>query len=166
MRQLRVGLIGAGFAARFHVHCYRRVAGIDVQLRGVAAGQFERAQGFADELHVKAAHPNVESLLADPEIDLIDICAPNNVHVPLIELAAAAGKHVAVEKPLTGYFGDDWPDPAAKIGDVVPRDQMRRGALANADRAILSCARAGVKLLYAENWVYAPGIQKVRRLLD
>jgi predicted dehydrogenase len=165
VRQIRVGLVGAGFAARFHAHCYRRLAGIDVELRGVAAGQPEHARRFADELRVTRAHESVESLLADPEIDLVDICAPNHAHVSLVELAAAAGKHVAVEKPLTGYFGEDWPDPTAKLGDVVPRQQMRAGALANADRAIAACRRAGVKLLYAENWVYAPGIQKVRRLL-
>ncbi len=165
MKTIRIGLIGAGFAARFHAHCYRRVAGVEVVLAGVASAHAERARQFAAEFHVDRAYDRVEELLADPEIDLIDICAPNNLHVPLIEAAAAAGKHVAVEKPLTGYFGDDWPDPNALIGDVVPRDRMREGALANADRALAACRAAGVRLMYGENWVYAPAIQKVRRLL-
>jgi predicted dehydrogenase len=134
-------------------------------VRAVAAAHPGRARQFAIELGIPVAYARVEELLADPAIDLVDICAPNFLHVPLIEAAAAAGKHVAVEKPLTGYFGDDWPDPDAKLGEVVPRDRMRRGALELADRAIVACQRVGVRLLYAENWIYAPGVQKVRRLL-
>jgi predicted dehydrogenase len=166
LRRVRVGLVGAGFAARFHADCYRRVAGIEVELRAVAAAHPERARALADEFAITRVYERVDDLLADPEVDLIDLCVPNNLHVPLIEAAAHAGKHVAVEKPLTGYFGEDWPDPTAAIGDVVPRDRMRAGALANADRAIAACRQAGVRLLYAENWVYAPGIQKMRRLLE
>ncbi len=166
MKRVRVGLVGAGFAAHFHADCYRRVAGVEVELRAVAAARPERARALADEFAISRAYERVEDLLADPEVDLVDLCVPNHLHVPLIEAAARAGKHVAVEKPLTGYFGEDWPDPTAAIGDVVPRDRMRAGALANADRAIAACRQAGVKLLYAENWVYAPGIQKMRRLLE
>jgi predicted dehydrogenase len=166
MKKVRVGIIGAGFAARFHAHCYRRVAGIDVEVRAVVGGHPERARQFADELGIPNAYDRVEKLLADGGIDLVDVCAPNFLHVPLVEAAAVAGKHVAVEKPLTGYFGDDWPDRDSKIGDVVPRDHMRREALAGADRAVEACRSAGVRLLYAENWVYAPGIQKMRRLLS
>jgi predicted dehydrogenase len=164
-RSIGIGIVGAGFAAHFHAHCYRRVTGVEVSLQAVTAGHPERARQFADTFAVAHAYASVEELLADPKVDLVDICAPNNLHAGLIEAAAAAGKHVAVEKPLTGYFGEDWPDPHARIGDVVPAEQMRRGALANADRALAACREAGVRLLYGENWVYAPPIQKVRRLL-
>lgn len=166
MKRIRVGLIGAGFAAHFHAHCYRRVVGVEVELRAVTAAHPERAQKLADEFQIDRVYESADQLLTDPDVDLVDVCAPNNVHVSLIEAAASAGKHVAVEKPLTGYFGDDWPDRDARIGDVVPGEHMRVGALANADRALAACEHAGVRLLYAENWVYAPGIQKVRRLLE
>lgn len=166
MRKVRIGLVGAGFAAHFHAHCYRRVAGFEVELRAVTAAHTDHARRLADEFGVERVYEKIDALLDDPAIDLVDLCVPNNLHVPLVEAAAAAGKHVAVEKPLTGYFGDDWPDQQASIGAVVPRERMRAGALANADRAITACRRAGVRLLYAENWVYAPGIQKARRLLD
>jgi len=166
MNKIRVGLLGAGFAAHFHAACYRRVAGVEVELHAVAAARPERARALADEFGMTRVYETAEELVADPAVDLVDVCVPNNLHVPLIEAAAAAGKHVAVEKPLTGYFGEDWPDASAPIGDVVPGDTMRAGALANADRAIAACRRAGVRLLYAENWVYAPGIQKARRLLE
>ncbi len=166
MKRVGIGLVGAGFAAHFHAHCYRRVSGVEVELRAVASAHPARARALAEEFGIDRVYERVEDLLGDPAVDLVDLCVPNHLHVPLIEAAAAAGKHVAVEKPLTGYFGDDWPDPEARIGLVVPRDRMRAGALANADRALAACRRAGVRLLYAENWVYAPGIQKARRLLE
>jgi predicted dehydrogenase len=69
--------------------------------------------------------------------------------------AARAGKHVIVEKPLTGFFGDA----------ATPRLAMLERALAAADQVIAACQAAGVRLCYAENWVYAPPVQKARRLL-
>jgi predicted dehydrogenase len=62
---------------------------------------------------------------------------------------------VVVEKPLTGFFGDA----------ATPREEMLRRALAPADEVIDACGRAGVRFCYAENWVYAPAVQKARRLL-
>ena len=164
-RTVRVGIVGAGFAARFHAESYRRVTGVTVELRAAAAAHPERAAAFAGEFGIPHAHASADDLLADPAVDLVDLCVPNFLHAPLAIAAARAGKHVAVEKPLTGYFGDDWPDPDAAIGEVVPAEQMLAGALRNADAVIDACRSAGVKLLYGENWVYAPGIQKARRLL-
>jgi len=69
--------------------------------------------------------------------------------------AARAGKHVIVEKPLTGFFGPP----------TTSRDEMLRSALAAADQVLAAASAAGVRLCYAEHWVYAPPIQKARRLL-
>jgi predicted dehydrogenase len=85
----------------------------------------------------------------------VDLCVPNAAHASLGLEAARARKHVIVEKPLTGFFGD----PA------TPRAEMLRVALSSADELIAACRGAGVRLCYAENWVYAPPIQKARRLL-
>ncbi len=98
---------------------------------------------------------DVRRILDDPEVDVVDLCVPNAVHAALGLEAARARKHLIVEKPLTGFFGD----PA------TPRPEMLRAALASADALIDACRAAGVRLCYAENWVYAPPIQKARRLL-
>jgi predicted dehydrogenase len=162
---VRVGLIGAGFAARFHVANFRRVAGVNVELRGVAAGHAERAVRFADELGVAKAYADPRALLADPAIDLVDICTPPSLHAPFAIAAAQAGKHVIVEKPFSGYFGPpDWPADRP-LGDAVDRATMLEGALATADAVLAAVAQAGVKLCYAENWCYAPAIRKANRLL-
>ena len=75
MKKVRVGLIGAGFAARFHADCYRRVSGIEVELSGVVAAHPEHARRFADEFHVARAHPTATELLADPAIRVEDVAA-------------------------------------------------------------------------------------------
>jgi predicted dehydrogenase len=153
--RVRVGLAGAGFVARIHAEAYRHVRGIDVELRWVAARRPDRARAFAEEFGVAAVADDVRRILEDPEVDVLDLCVPNAVHATLALDAARAGKHVIVEKPLTGFFGD----PA------TPRAEMLRAALASADGVIDACRAAAVRLCYAENWIYAPPIQKARRLL-
>jgi predicted dehydrogenase len=150
-----VGLVGAGFVARLHAEGYRHVRGVDVDLRWVTARTPARAQAFATEFGVAGVADDLRRLLDDPQVDVVDLCVPNHVHASLGRAAAEAGKHVIVEKPLTGYFGD----PA------TPPDEMLREALASADQLIDACRAARVRLCYAENWVYAPPVQKARRLL-
>jgi len=152
---VRVGMVGAGFVAHLHAEAYRHVRGVDVQLRWVAAKRPERAATFAAEFGVGKTAPNIEAILADPEVDVVDLCVPNHLHAPMTVAAARAGKHVIVEKPLTGFFGDA----------ATPRTEMLKRAMASADEAIQACRAAKVRFCYAENWVYAPAIQRARRLL-
>jgi predicted dehydrogenase len=141
--------------ARLHAEAYRHVRGVDVELRWVAAARPDRARAFAAELGVAAAAEDVGRILEDAAVDVVDLCVPNHLHAPLGVRAARAGKHVIVEKPLTGFFGDA----------STPAARMLEAALASADELIAACAGAGVRLCYAENWVYAPPVQKARRLL-
>jgi predicted dehydrogenase len=154
-RRVGVGLVGAGFVARIHAEAYRHVRGVEVDLVAVTAARGERAQAFAREFAVGRAVPDFRAVLDDPAVDLVDLCVPSHLHAEMAMEAARAGKHVIVEKPLTGFFGDA----------ATPRAEMLRRALAGADAVREACATAGVRLCYAENWVYAPPIQKARRLL-
>jgi len=153
--RLRVGLVGAGFSARLHAEAYRQVRGVDVVLSRVAAARPERARRFAEEFGVQIVAGSAEEVLSAPDVDVVDLCVPTTLHGRLAVAAARAGKHVIVEKPLTGCFA-----PPA-----TPRAEMLRRALADADAILGACRDAGVRLCYAENWVYAPPIQKARRLL-
>jgi predicted dehydrogenase len=163
--KVRIGIVGAGFAARFHVENYRRVYGVEVEVRGVAAGHPERAVEFAERHDLGRAYESAEALIADPEADLVDVCTPPHLHGPFAIAAAEAGKHVAIEKPLTGFFGPpDWTGDRP-FGESVDRATMLKGALENADAIVEAARAAGVKLCYAENWCYAPGVQKADRLL-
>ncbi|OLC15112.1 MAG: oxidoreductase, partial [Candidatus Rokubacteria bacterium 13_1_40CM_69_27] len=95
-------------------------------------------------------------LVASPEVDVVDVCATTEVHHEIAVAAARAGKHVIVEKPLTGYFGEA----------DEPREHMLAAALRNADAVLEAVAAAGVTLCYAEDFVYAPPVAKLRRLLE
>jgi predicted dehydrogenase len=152
---VRVGIIGAGFVAHIHGLAYQHVRGVDVELACVTALRPVRAQAYAKEFKVARVAADFRVVLDDPEVDLVDLCVPPHHHAPMAIEAARAGKHVIVEKPLTGFFG-----PPA-----TPREDMLRSALTAADEVLAATATAGVRLCYAENWVYAPPIQKARRLL-
>jgi predicted dehydrogenase len=156
METVGVGLVGAGFVARLHLDAWRRVVGVPVEVRAVAAAHVERAQAFAAELAVAVAHASAEELLEDPTLTVVDLCVPNHLHAPLALVALRAGKHVVVEKPLTGCFADP-----ATAAPAAMLDQ----ALAAADAMLHAAREHDRKLCYAENWVYAPPVQKARRLL-
>jgi predicted dehydrogenase len=80
-----------------------------------------------------------------------------SLHHALAIDCANAGKHLVVEKPLTGCF--------AEAGSTSRR-QMMAVAMKNADAVAEACRRNTVRLGYAENFVYAPPVAKLRRLLD
>jgi predicted dehydrogenase len=156
MKQLRVGIIGAGFAARLHADAWRRVAGVDVQLAAVASQRRERAEQFAAEHGVAHAYDSVTRLLERDDVDVVDICAPNLLHADLAVGALNFAKHVVVEKPLTGCF--DLPTVTA------PREMLDQ-AVTSADRIVAKAEEVGRFCCYAENWVYAPPFTKAAALL-
>src|SRR4029434_601649 len=94
-------------------------------------------------------------LVDSSDVDVVDICATTDLHHEIAIAAARAGKHVIVEKPLTGAFCEA----------TEPRDAMLATALANADAVLEAVAKAGVTLCYAEDFVYAPPVAKLPRLL-
>ena len=157
-----IGMVGAGFAASFHVENYRRVPGLDIRIKGVTSKRSERASAFAKRHQLETAYPSVEALLADPEITLVDLCLPNYLHYPLTLKAADAGKHIACEKPLTGYFGEGG---ETLVGREVDRRKMFESALQAADDMVDAVKRNGVTFGYGENWVYAPSVQKANDIL-
>ncbi|HYJ20619.1 MAG TPA: Gfo/Idh/MocA family oxidoreductase [Solirubrobacterales bacterium] len=97
VRELRVGIVGTGFIGRVHARA-ARVAG--VRLAGVAASTPERADAARHELGAARGYGSAEELVGSDEIDVVHICTPNHLHVPLARAAIAAGKHVVCEKPV------------------------------------------------------------------
>lgn len=162
MDSIGIGIVGAGFAADLHAHGYQELMGLGIELVGVASRSKARADAFAERHRVGQVFADAASLLACPEVDIVDLCTPNYVHHELVLQAARAGKHVICEKPLTGYFGAD---REGMVGHT-PRAEMFEAALASADEMVEAAREHGVKLMYAENWVYAPAIQKVKRLIQ
>jgi predicted dehydrogenase len=110
-RTLKVVLFGAGFLARTRARCWARVHGFSATVV-VAARDRQKAVAFARE-HGLAGGCTIDEALADPTVDLVDLCVPNRAHRELAERAFAAGKHVLCTKPLTAYWGQGLPADAS-----------------------------------------------------
>jgi predicted dehydrogenase len=159
---VRIGMVGAGFAANVHCRACRRMPESEAQIVAVASRHKARAKELADAYHIGAVEARFEDLIARADIDMVDLCVPNQLHEPFAVAAAKAGKHIIIEKPLTGYFGGEGAaDPVGATGKRI----MLREAVASAQRIVEAGRLHGVKIGYAENWVYSPGIQRVMELI-
>ncbi|KPJ78086.1 MAG: oxidoreductase [Deltaproteobacteria bacterium SG8_13] len=157
---IRVGLVGSRFAAEIHYAAYQRIAGNGVEVVGVTSNTEEHRRTFAEKRGI-VAFESLEQML--PEVDAIDNCTPGWAHEPVTVAALQAGKHVIVEKPFTGYYG-----PAERTGfkgNRFPKSEMLEGAMGSARRIIDAAAKSHTKLCYAENWVYAPAVQKEAEII-
>lgn len=163
MKTLGIGLVGARYGARMHWANYAKLPSGLVEVRGVCARTQASAAALAQEAGVVFATEDYAALLARADIEVVDLCVPPALHHEFAIRAAEAGKHIIMEKPLTGYFGE--PGDPEPIGRMVPRRRMWEGARRNAEAVRAAVARAGVRFCYAENWVYAPPIDKMRRLI-
>ena len=156
---IRVGFVGAGFAARFHLRGLQRVYGVPVQMAGVTARSVASAEKFSQETGVPA-FASFDDLCE--AVDVIDLCCPPVTHEEFAVAALQRGRHVIVEKPFTGYFGDD---TAEFRGNAFPKETMLQETVASCARMLQAAKASGRKLCYAENWIYAPAMQKEREIV-
>jgi predicted dehydrogenase len=163
MKTIGIGLAGARYGARMHLANYAGLPAGSVEIRGVCSRTRESAEKLAQDAKIPFVTDDFAALLARPDIDVIDVCVPPSLHHEFAIRAADAGKHLIMEKPLTGYFGV--PGDPEPIGLKVPRARMREGAIRNAEAVRDAVKRNGVRFCYAENWVYAPPIAKMRKLI-
>lgn len=132
------GIVGTGVIAALHAAAIRtlpgaRLAAVTDVVAG-AAGAFAAARGCA-------AEPDLDGLLARPDVDVVCVCVPSGLHAEIGVRAARAGKHLAVEKPV----------------DVT---------LAAADRLIEAARTAGVALTVISQHRFDPGLTELKRLID
>ncbi len=153
---VNVAIVGTGFIAETRARAYSAVGPHGVHLVAAVGRTPEGARDYARRHGIAHAHTDLRRVLERTDVDVVDLCVPNHLHREMTELAAAAGKHVICSKPLT----------AVEAGAAGPsgRAGMLRAAVESADAMVAAAARAGVHLMYAENWVYAPSIVKAARL--
>ena len=102
-REVEVALVGAGRIARVHAEAYRSVA--RGRLVACTDPVAEAAQGLARDYDLAVA-PDLDALLADPDVDALLIASPNAVHADQVVRALAAGKHVFCQKPIALTLAD------------------------------------------------------------
>ncbi len=106
MREIRIGVVGAGWMAKAHSTAFRNVAmlfgtepAVPV-LETIADIDPDRARDAAATLGFARWTEDWRDLIADPAVDVVDITTPNNAHGEIAIAAARAGKHIYCEKPL------------------------------------------------------------------
>jgi predicted dehydrogenase len=109
----KVGIIGAGGMARYHVAGFRN-AGADIL--AIADTNAAAAEKFAASEGIPKATASPDEMLKLPELDAVSIIVPNKFHAPLALQALKAGKHVFCEKPpaLNAREAKAMSDAAAK----------------------------------------------------
>jgi predicted dehydrogenase len=106
MKPINVGLIGYGFMGRAHSNAFRKVNNffdLDYEpvLKAVCARDGGKAKTFAERWGYQSVETDWRQLIDRDDIDLIDICSPNNTHAEIAIAAAKAGKMILCEKPLS-----------------------------------------------------------------
>ncbi len=104
-KPLNIGMIGYGFMGRAHSNAYRKVNNFfDLAYRPVlkaaCARNTDAVKAFADKWGYESTESDWRKLIARKDIDVVDICTPNNTHAEIAIAAAAAGKMILCEKPL------------------------------------------------------------------
>ncbi|MDP6444376.1 MAG: Gfo/Idh/MocA family oxidoreductase [Pirellulaceae bacterium] len=104
-KPLNIGMIGYGFMGRAHSNAYCTVSNFfDLEyepvLKAACARSEEKVKDFADNWGYQSIETDWRKLIARDDIDVIDICTPNNLHREIALAAAAAGKMILCEKPL------------------------------------------------------------------
>ncbi|MBC2457735.1 Gfo/Idh/MocA family protein [Clostridium beijerinckii] len=112
MKKLKVGLIGAGFMGKAHVVAYSNMpkffwpAPAVPVLKTVCDIEPEIAKDAKDRFGFEGYCTDWHDVINDPEIDIVSICTPNNVHAEIAIAALKAGKHVLCEKPISSTSED------------------------------------------------------------
>src|SRR5260221_8568410 len=138
-RPVGVGLIGSQFVTSIHAEALRACA--QAEIRAVASPTPGNAQAFAKRHGIARHFTDYRELLKLQDVDMVVVGVPNDLHCAITLAAAAAGKHVVMEKPLCLN-------------------------LAEADQMIAACRKAKVKLMYAEELCFAPKYVRLKALLD
>jgi predicted dehydrogenase len=160
MQAIKVGIIGSGFAARFHFESLKRVYGVKLNIIGAYSRNRENLEPFCKEKNL-AAFNSLEELIT--EADVLHVCTPPVTHENLIVKILSEDKYVIVEKPLTGYFGEESEEFS---GDTFSRETDLQKALISVKNIIDAESNSKGKILYAENWIYAPAIQKEKEVIE
>ncbi|SKB64334.1 Oxidoreductase family, NAD-binding Rossmann fold [Salegentibacter salinarum] len=102
-KAIKAGIIGSGFAAKFHFDAIQRVFSCDVEVVGVYSKTPSRSKSFSKERGLKSFSSLPELIRAS---DIIHLCTPPVTHENIAVEVLKLDKDIIIEKPLTGYFGE------------------------------------------------------------
>jgi len=147
-KEFRVGMIGYGFMGRAHSQGWRNLnaafATPRIHMESIVGRDANAVTRVASQLGWNRALTDWRDVVADPTIDIVDICTPGDSHAEIAIAALEAGKHVLVEKPLANTMDES--------------------------RAMVAAARAaqsrGVMSAVNFNYRRVPALMLAKRLID
>jgi predicted dehydrogenase len=139
MGEIRAAIVGCGRISDLHQLGYRDHT--DARIAAVCDAKKGRAREKAKAWGVERVYNDYDRLLADPEIDLVELLVPHHLHAQMTVKACQAGKHVSVQKPM-----------------ALSADE--------ADRMIAAAQSAGVLLPVFENLVFYPPHVRAREMIQ
>lgn len=146
MKTLKIGLIGSGYMGKAHAIAFKTASAVfplsaKIVCDMIAEVNEELAEQKAKEFGFQRFTGDWRQLVNDPEIDVVDICAPNHLHKEMALAAIAAGKHVYSEKPLALNYAD-------------------------ALEMTLAAEQAGLKTLVGFNYIKNPTVQLAKQIIE
>ena len=140
MKQLNIGIIGAGRIGKVHAQSitYNEPT---AKVLGITDVFKDGLQELADKYGIEKVYNDYKEMLADEEIDAVLVCSSTDTHADISIEAAKAGKHVFCEKPV----------------DLTP---------AKVQAVIEAVAQAGVKLQVGFNRRFDHNFAQVRNLIN
>jgi len=144
-RDLRVGVVGYGAMGKAHAYGYTaapviRPRSVRPRLAMISGRHEPGVSAAASALGFGAWTTDWRALVTSPDVDVVDICTPPGTHAEIVAAAAAAGKAVICEKPLS-------------VG------------LADAEAAVAAVASASVLAAVGFNYRYLPAVALMRELI-
>ena len=138
MKKLKIGIVGSKFAAMLHAESYKRCPA--VKMHAVAA--IDNLDEFGIKYDIPNRYGVYREMFEKEDLDLISVCVPNYLHRDVVIAAAEEGKKAIIcEKPL-----------ATSIEDGLEMVKV--------------CREKEVKLMYAEDWIFAPALTRAREIIQ
>ena len=137
--KVKVGLVGLGLVCESHIRAYQ--AHPDAQVVAVCDLDEDRAIAIAAKYGIPKHYTSYDHMLADPQINTVDITTPTILHAPMAIAAARAGKNILCEKPFCLTL-----DEGQAVCDAA--------------------AASGVTLMVGESYIFMTSIMKARALIE
>lgn len=141
-KHLRIGIVGFGAMGKTHAYSVASLPyfyedlPFRTSVRGICTTSKEKTERICDTLGFEKAYADAYAMIADSEIDVIDICTPNNTHFEIADAALDAGKSVLCEKPFTVSC-----EQAAALADKAKQKGLICGVVYN-NRHLAAILRA------------------------
>lgn len=139
MKQINVGFIGLGRIADLHFLGYKNNK--NAKLYAVCDINKKLVEQRAKQWRVPALYTDYNDLLKDPRIDAVEILTPHSLHEPVVIAAAKAGKHIALQKPMTVD-------------------------LASADHILAATKESGKIFKVTDNYAFYPPIRLAKKIIE